>query len=131
MKDHPVWRFRNQMPEGREFEIYHAADTTPQPTIYQSHDYYEIYFILRGGIRIIVEDLDVSPLLGEALIYPPHCMHRVMHTDSTQPYERFYVYLSKEFLASISTQGYDSYKFHSSTSACCWHRHQGRYVGYY
>ena len=107
MKDHPVWRFDDQMPEGREFEIYHATNTTPQPTIYQSHHYYELHFILRGSIRVIVEEMDISPVLGEALIYPPHCMHRVTHTDPSQPYERFYIYLSREFLASISTEGYN------------------------
>ena len=107
MKDHPVWRFDDQMPEGREFEIYHATNTTPQPTIYQSHHYYELYFILRGSIRVIVEETDVSPVLGDALIYPPHCMHRVTHTDPSQPYERFYLYLSRDFLLSISTEGYN------------------------
>ncbi len=106
MNQHPVWRFENQMPEGRAFEIYHATNTTPQPTIYQSHHYYELYFILHGAIRVIVEEQDVSPAPGDALIYPPHCMHRVIHTDPSQPYERFYIYLSKEFLASISTEDY-------------------------
>ena len=66
-----------------------------------------MYFILRGSIRVIVEEMDISPVLGEALIYPPHCMHRVTHTDPSQPYERFYIYLSREFLASISTEGYN------------------------
>ena len=107
MNEHPVWQFGNQMPQGREFEIYHATNTTPQPTIYQSHHYYELYFILRGSIRVIVEEKDISPVVGDALIYPPHCMHRVMHTDPSQPYERFYIYLSREFLASISTEGYN------------------------
>lgn len=107
MNEHPVWRFEHQMPEGREFEIYHATNTTPQPTIYQSHHFYELYFILRGSIRVIVEEMDISPVLGETLIYPPHCMHRVTHTDPSQPYERFYIYLSREFLASISTDEVD------------------------
>ncbi len=107
MNEHPVWRFGNQMPQGREFEIYHATNTTSQPTIYHSHHYYELYFILRGSIRVIVEERDISPVMGETLIYPPHCMHRVIHTDPSQPYERFYIYLTREFLASISTEGYD------------------------
>lgn len=106
MNEHPVWRFEDQMPEGREFEIYHATNTTPQPAIYQSHHFYELYFILRGSIRVIVEEMDISPVLGETLIYPPHCMHRVNHTDPSQPYERFYIYLSREFLTSISTEDY-------------------------
>ena len=107
MKDHPVWQFSNQMPPGREFEIYHATNTTPQPTIYHSHSCYELYFIIRGSIRVIVEEMDVGPVLGETLTSPPLCMHRVTHTDPSQPYERFYVYLSREFLQSISTDEYD------------------------
>lgn len=107
MIDHPIWRFENQMPEGREFEIYHAANTTPQPTIYQGHHFYELYFILRGSIRVIVEEQDLRPVLGEALIYPPHCMHRVMHTDPSIPYERFYIYLSREYLQAMSTPEYN------------------------
>ncbi len=104
--DHPIWRYENQMPAGREFEIYHSINTTPQPTIYQSHHFYEIYFILRGSIHVIADEQDLQPVLGEALIYPPDCMHRVMHIDPTLPYERFYLYLSREFLQSISTEDY-------------------------
>lgn len=104
MHNHPVWRFENQMPEGREFEIFHSTNTNPQPSLYHSHHYYEIFFILRGAIRVIAEETDLAPKLGDTLIYPPQCMHRVTHTDPSLPYERFYIYLSKEFLTSISTR---------------------------
>lgn len=104
MSRHPFWHYDNQMPPGREFEIYHPTNTNALPTIYQSHEFYELYFILRGSIRVIVEEMDLYPVLGDALIYPPGCMHRVMHTDSSTPYERFYIYLSKAFLQSISTE---------------------------
>ena len=107
MKNHPVWHYENQMPEGREFEIYHATTALPQPTIYQSHHFYELYFILRGSIRVIVEEMDICPVLGETLIYPPDCMHRVFHQETSEPYERFYIYLSREFLTSVSTEGYN------------------------
>ena len=107
MHNHPIWRFENQMPEGREFEIYHSTNTSPQPSIYQSHHFYELFFILRGSIRVIVEETDLSPALGDALIYPPQCMHRVTHTDPSLPYERFYIYLSKEYLNAMSTPDYN------------------------
>lgn len=106
MMDHPLWRFGDQMPQGREFEIYHSINTNPQPSIYQSHHFYEIYFLLQGSIRVIVDELDLNPVLGETLIYPPNCMHRITHTDSTVPYERFYIYLSKEYLSAVSTADY-------------------------
>lgn len=107
MIDHPIWRFEKQMPEGREFEIYHSTNTNPQPSIYHSHGHYEIFFLLRGSLRIIVEELDLNPVLGETLIFPPNCMHRVTHTDSSVPYERFYIYLSKEYLNAVSTEDYN------------------------
>ena len=107
MHNHPVWRFGNQMPAGREFEIYHSTNTNPQPSIYQAHHFYEIYFILRGSIRVIVDEMDVNPVLGETLIYPPNCMHRIMHTDPSVPYERFYIYLSRDYLSAISTADYN------------------------
>ncbi len=107
MKNHPVWRFGNQMPAGREFEIYHSTNTTPQPSLYQGHTYYEIFFLLRGSVRVIVDELDVSPVMGEALIYPPQCMHRVTHTDPSLPYERFYIYLSKEYLKTAGSADYN------------------------
>jgi len=107
MVNHPVWRFENQMPEGREFEIYHSLNTNPQPSIYQSHHFYEIYFLLQGSIRVIVDELDLNPVMGETLIYPPSCMHRITHTDPSLPYERFYIYLSKEYLNAMSTPDYN------------------------
>ncbi|MBR4068698.1 MAG: helix-turn-helix transcriptional regulator [Clostridia bacterium] len=106
MSRHPFWHYDDQMPPGREFEIYHPTNTNALPTIYQSHEFYELYFILRGSIRVIVEEMDLTPVLGDVLIYPPGCMHRVMHTDSSTPYERFYIYLSKPFLQSISTEDF-------------------------
>lgn len=106
MSRHPFWHYDNQMPPGRAFEIYHPTNTNALPTIYQSHEFYELYFILRGSIRVIVEEMDLNPTIGDVLIYPPGCMHRVMHTDSATPYERFYIYLSRGFLESISTEDY-------------------------
>lgn len=107
MINHPVWRFENQMPQGREFEIFHSTSTTYQPDIYQGHHFYEIYFLLRGSVRIIVDELDLKPVLGETLIFPPNCMHRITHDEPFQTYERFYIYLSKEYLSSISTEDYN------------------------
>lgn len=107
MSSHPIWHFGDQMPAGREFEIYHSINTNPQPSIYQGHHFYEIYFILRGSIRVIVDEMDVNPVMGDTLIYPPNCMHRITHTDPSVPYERFYIYLSKDYLNAISTEDYD------------------------
>ena len=96
------WNRTRQMPPGRAFEAYHLADTTAQPRVMHSHEYYEIYFFLHGSIRIIIEDVDVCPQHGDVLIFPPHCMHRNIHISAEEPYERFYLYASRETVQSVS-----------------------------
>lgn len=107
MTDHPIWRFDDQMPQGREFAIFHSTKAMLQPSVYHGHSYYEIYFLLQGNVQVVVEDQHWTPVVGDTLIYPPQCMHRMIYTESTQPYERFYIYLSVEYLNAISTQDYN------------------------
>lgn len=96
-----VWDRAKQMPPGQTFEAYHLTDTTAQPRVMHSHEYYEIYFFLRGSIRIIIEDVDVCPQHGDVLIFPPRCMHRNIHISADEPYERFYLYATRETVQSV------------------------------
>lgn len=107
MKERRVWDRGNQMPPGREFEAYHFVDTVAQPVYYHNHQHYEIYFYIQGHSRIIVEGLDLKPVRGDVLIYPPGIMHRNIHLDTEIPYERFYFFARREFLQSISAADYD------------------------
>ncbi|MBQ9197542.1 MAG: helix-turn-helix domain-containing protein [Clostridia bacterium] len=107
MAMHRVWDRGNQMPPGREFEAYHFVDTNAQPVYYHSHPHYEIYFFIQGHSRIIVEGLDIQPVKGDVLIYPPGIMHRNIHVDAEIPYERFYYFARREFLQSVSAADYD------------------------
>ena len=102
-----VWDRVHQMPQGREFEIYHYAENELQPVWYHAHPYYEIYFFVQGHNRIIVEGTDIQPQRGDVLIYPPGIMHRCIHLDTDIIYERFYFYLSPAFIQSISSADYD------------------------
>ncbi|MBR1584078.1 MAG: AraC family ligand binding domain-containing protein [Clostridia bacterium] len=107
MATHSVWDRSNQMPPGREFEAYHFVDTNAQPVYYHSHPHYEIYFFVQGHSRIIVEGLDIQPVKGDVLIFPPGIMHRNIHVDAEIPYERFYYFARREFLQSVSAADYD------------------------
>ena len=107
MSTHPVWDPQHQMPQGREFEAYHYVAQHAQAVVYHNHPYYEFFFFLSGHTRIVVEGLDVRLARGDVLIYPPGVMHRNIHLDALVPYERFYLYATREFLNSISTPDYD------------------------
>lgn len=95
------------MPPGRDFEAYHFVGNKPHPVVYHSHPYYEIFFFISGHTRIVVEGLDFEATRGDVLIYPPGVMHRNIHLDALVPYERFYLYATRDFLQSISTGDYD------------------------
>lgn len=103
----PCWDPAHQMPPGHPFEAYHMTSTTVQPRVMHSHEFYEIYFFLRGDIRIVTEDVDIRPRRGDVLLFPPHCMHRNQHLSTDEPYERFYLYVSPDFLKSIRSDEYD------------------------
>ncbi len=107
MADRRVWDRGNQMPLGREFEVYHCMDVVTQPVYYHSHPHYEIFFYVHGRSRIVVEGLDLLPVKGDVLIYPPGVMHRNIHLDSSIPYERFYFFVTRHFLHTVSTSDYD------------------------
>lgn len=101
------WNRANQMPPGRAFEAWRLTDTATQPRVFHSHEHYEIYFFLRGHTRVIVEGFDICPRRGDVLVFPPHRLHRNIHLDSDEPYERFYLYATRDFLQSVSGDGFD------------------------
>ena len=106
MSEH-VWDAFRQMPPGREFEAYHHVSDTTQAVVYHSHSYFEIYFFISGHNRIVVEGLDMQLSKGDVLIFPPGVMHRNIHLDAQIPYERFYLYATRDYLNSVSAPDYD------------------------
>lgn len=107
MSANTVWDAFHQMPPGREFEAYHHVSNSVQAVVYHNHPYFEIYFFLSGHNRVIVEGMDVQLSRGDVLIYPPGVMHRNIHLDDTVPYERFYLYATRDFLNAVSAPDYD------------------------
>ncbi len=107
MSGYKVWDEFHQMPPGREFEAYHNVSDTTQAVVYHNHPYFEIYFFLSGHNRIVVEGLDMKLSRGDVLIFPPGVMHRNIHLDAEVPYERFYMYATRDFLNAVSTTDYD------------------------
>lgn len=107
MMKRTYWDSERQMPPGREFEAYHFSAQYMHPVVYHSHPFFEIYFFISGHNRIVVEGLDVELSKGDALIFPPGVMHRNIQMDALAPYERFYLYATRDFLNAISTVDYD------------------------
>ncbi len=107
MIESKTWDKFHQMPPGREFEAYHHRSDSTQAVVYHSHPYYEIYFFISGHNQIVVEGLDKQLEKGDVLIFPPGVMHRNIHLDAGVPYERFYMYATRDFLNTVSSPDYD------------------------
>ncbi len=107
MIESSVWDKFHQMPPGREFEAYHHSSENVQAVVYHNHPYFEIYFFISGHNRIVVEGLDKQLVKGDVLIFPPGVMHRNIHLDDGVPYERFYLYATRDFLNAVSSPDYD------------------------
>lgn len=107
MSNIKYWNPDNQMPPGREFEAYHYVAKQAQAVVYHNHPFFEVFFFISGHTRIIVEGMDIQLSRGDVLIYPPGVMHRNIHMDALVPYERFYLYATRDFLNSVSALNYD------------------------
>ena len=107
MSTYKHWDYNHQMPPGRDFEAYHFVAKNAQPIVYHSHPYFEFFFFISGHTRIVVEGLDFQLVKGDVLVYPPWVMHSNMHLDAQVPYERLYLYATRDFLNSVSTAEYD------------------------
>lgn len=60
----------------------------------QTHDFYEIYYLLKGERRFFIEDKIVTLSENHVVIIPPFCMHKT----EGGPYQRINLYISNDLL---------------------------------
>ncbi len=85
------------------FEIFHVSDIVDQSsTTYHYHDFYEIHCTLQGTATFFADEhrFQLSP--GTIVLIPPNTLHRILNQTS-ENYERIYIFVSPNFLKKIST----------------------------
>ena len=101
------WDYDFPMPANREFEAYHLRDEEWNHFVFHSHAFWEIYFFVRGSVKIMAEDqlFDIQP--WDMMIFPPGTMHKNIPVGRNCDYERAYFYVSDSFLRSVSRPEYN------------------------
>ncbi len=88
----------------KTFEVRHRTDKDFKTVEMHSHDFYEIYFFLKGSASYIIEDCKYSLRFGDILLIPPNKLHQLDIKDSTETYERYVLWIDGKYLKKISTQ---------------------------
>ncbi|MGM9902689.1 AraC family transcriptional regulator [Enterococcus sp. 10A9_DIV0425] len=87
-----------------QYEIYHVEDVVSQnKTIYHQHDFYEIHATLRGKASFYLNGRQFTIQAGSVLLIHSNDLHRIVR-QSTDVFERVYIFITSSFLESRSTQ---------------------------
>lgn len=86
------------------FEIFHYREPRPGTVEVHHHDFYEVYLLLSGDVAYWVEGRILRLQPGDLLLINPMELHRPMPDTEKPVYERFVLWINREFLESMSTE---------------------------
>ena len=97
----------------KDFELYYYSDTDIKNVQIHSHNYYELYFFIKGNVLIDISGNTLLLKSGDVVIIPPKTKHRLTVQSQTMPYQRFILWISEEFYNQLLTISPDfGYLFH-------------------
>lgn len=100
MDSNSIENGRQQVVLRREFEISYQRNTHFSPMDFHSHDFYEFYLFLDGGVTYYVEDQIYDLMPGDMLIIPPGRMHRPAVREGGV-YERIVFEVDSDYLRAV------------------------------
>lgn len=76
---------------------------TPERLQLHSHSFYEILYCESGSIQYLIADKRYRIHAGDIVLVPPGVSHRpIFYEEMTEPYSRIVLWISAEFLRSLS-----------------------------
>lgn len=94
-----------------DFEIFHYQDTNPSDIDVHHHDFYEVYFFLRGDVEYRVEGRIYHLQPGDLILINPMELHQLIVRSENAPYERIVLWIDKAYLERFSSE-------HTSLTRC-------------
>ena len=89
------------------FEVFHYREPKPYGVEVHHHDFYEIYFLIDGEVSYWIEGQLHHVKPGELLLINPMVLHRPVVDPDSALYERFVLWVDKDYLRSLSTEQAD------------------------
>jgi len=85
------------------FEAFHIKDIVEENnTLYHYHSFYEIHCTLKGSAVFFIDGGEFPLEPGTIILIPPNVLHRIVHQTSDF-FERTYLYINPSYLAALST----------------------------
>ena len=87
------------------FEVFHYREPRPNTVEVHHHDFYEVYYLLRGEVEYWVDGRIIRMTAGDLLLINPMELHRPILQSENQVYERIVLWIDKEYMESLSSDG--------------------------
>lgn len=92
-----------QQMKGADQEIQYKRDQNLTDVKLHHHDFYEIYYLVSGDVTYTIESKLYPVLPGDLLLISPRELHQVNIQPAGQGYERFVLWLSPQYIMSLSS----------------------------
>lgn len=107
MNMHSMVNYTYEIRRDMMFDAYHKCDIGQNMSIFHAHECYEVYFFIKGSVRIVVEENIFTMSPGDMVVFPPDVFHHYIMDDDTVEYERMYFYVKRNFLKALAMPQYD------------------------
>ena len=89
------------------FEVFRYKDAYMNEVALHHHDFYEVYLFLSGNVTYSIESRNYLLTPGDILLISPMELHQPMFGPEQQPYERFVLWINKNYLQQFNLLGED------------------------
>ena len=76
--------------------------TSPEPVQLHSHSFYELLYIYSGNLQYLVGTERYRLQNGDMVLIPPGVSHRPLLSETIEPYHRYVLWLSQEYVSSVA-----------------------------
>ena len=92
---------RRQNMRKENYEIFYYSDSHFQSVAEHRHDYYEFYFPVSGKIEMEIKGERFPLSKCDAVVVPPHTLHRAVTEDSEKSYCRYVFWISAAYFRKL------------------------------
>ena len=103
----------------KDFEVFRYRDYYLNEVALHHHDFYEIYLFLTGNVNYTVESRNYHLSPGDLLLISPMELHQPTFGSDNRNYERFVIWIDKNYLEQFEQTGVDLAACFKKQSA--WH----------
>lgn len=101
MKTSQQWQSRQTMSTA-DYELFYYSDNHPSSVKLHHHDFYELYYFIKGDAIYSIEGRNYNLKNGDILFVSPNELHK-LNIENNKIYERYVLWISEKFLKSLST----------------------------